>query len=57
MDKATVWYGNNNSCYNGEAFLDSVSKLHREICNATWSLQISELVGVSQSCDNGRPLL
>ena len=30
--------------YNMKAFLHSVSKLHRENCNATWSLHIGELV-------------
>ena len=56
MDKATGWYGNNNSRYDGKAFLDSVSKLHREeICRATWSLQVSWYL--SQSRDYGKPLL
>ena len=45
MDKATAWYSNNKSRYNGKVFLESVSKLHREeVCNATWSLQIGKLV-------------
>ena len=44
----------NKSRYDGEAFLDSLSKLHREEnCNATWSLQIGELVRLSHSRDYG----
>ena len=50
MDKAIAQYGNNKSCYVEKAFLDSVCKLHREeICNVTWSLQISELVQLHKS--------
>ena len=49
MDKAYARHGNNKSRYDGEVFLDSVSKLHREEnCNATWILQIGGLVRLSQ---------
>ena len=56
MGKATVHYGNNNLRYNEKTFLDSDLKLHREeICNATWRLQIGELVRLSQSRNYGSP--
>ena len=58
MEKATVRYGNNNSHYDEKVVLDSVTKLHRkENCNATWSLQISESIQLSQSRDYRRPLM
>ena len=58
MEKATVRYGNNNLHYDEKVVLDSVTKLHRkENCNATWSLQISESIQLSQSRDYRRPLM
>ena len=51
-------YGNNNSHYDEKVVLDSVTKLHgKENCNATWSLQISESIQLSQSPDYRRPLM
>ena len=58
MEKAIAQYGNNNSHYDEKVVLDSVTKLHgKENCNATWSLQISESIQLSQSPDYRRPLM